>query len=142
MIYPLNNYAIRGIIWYQGESDINSENSKCYESRLMELVNNWRIQWKKNVPFVIVQLANFQQRANKPTESGTAQVREAQRRASLRLKKTGLATAIDLGESNDIHPQNKKDLAHRCVLQINRLAFKKGGISEGLPASSFQLPIQ
>jgi len=58
-------------------------------------------------------------------ESGVAQVREAQRRVTLRLKNTGLATAIDLGESNDIHPLNKKDLAHRCVLQMNRLAFNK-----------------
>lgn len=111
-------------------------------------------------------------------ESGVAQVGEAQRRVTLRLKNTGLATAIDLGESNDIHPLNKKDLAHRCVLQMNRLAFNKtdqvaegpmvekaklkgNGQEEptsiryawennppssiyntdGLPASSFQIPI-
>lgn len=55
-----------------------------------------------------MQLANYQQRSKVPVESGNAQVREAQRKASLQLKNVGLATAIDLGESNDIHPLNKK----------------------------------
>lgn len=126
MIHPLRNYSIRGIIWYQGESDTGPDGSKQYESMLVNLINDWRTQWaNKKLPFVIVQLANYQQRSNKPMESGVAQVREAQRRVTLRLKNTGLATAIDLGESNDIHPLNKKDLAHRCVLQMNRLAFNK-----------------
>lgn len=126
MIHPLRNYSIRGIIWYQGESDTGPNGNKQYESMLVNLINDWRTQWaNKKLPFVIVQLANYQQRSNKPMESGVAQVREAQRRVTLRLKNTGLATAIDLGESNDIHPLNKKDLAHRCVLQMNRLAFNK-----------------
>ena len=128
MIHPLKNYAIRGITWYQGESDTNENASQMYESCLVNLINDWCAQWNKELPFVIVQLANYQQRSNKPMESGTAQVREAQRKAALRLKNTGLATAIDLGESNDIHPLNKKDLAHRCVLQMNKLVFGKQGI--------------
>lgn len=132
MIHPLRNYAVRGAVWYQGESDTGEEASKIYESCLVGLINDWRAQWKKELPFVIVQLANYQQRSNKPIESGNAQVREAQRKATLRLKNVGLATAIDLGESNDIHPLNKKDLAHRCVLQMNKLAFgKKGIVAEG-----------
>lgn len=132
MIHPLRNYAVRGAVWYQGESDTGEEASKIYESCLIGLINDWRAQWKKELPFVIVQLANYQQRSNKPVESGNAQVREAQRKATLRLKNAGLATAIDLGESNDIHPLNKKDLAHRCVLQMNKLAFgKKGIVAEG-----------
>ncbi len=141
MIYPLRNYGIRGAIWYQGESDTGSEGSKLYESHLINLVNDWREQWKiKNLPFVIVQLANFQQRSNKPMESGNAQVREAQRKATLQLKSAGLATAIDLGESNDIHPLNKKDLAHRCVLQMNKLAFgEKNIVAEGPMAESAEL---
>lgn len=132
MIHPLRNYAVRGAVWYQGESDTGEEASKIYESCLVGLINDWRKQWKKELPFVVVQLANYQQRSNKPIESGNAQVREAQRKATLRLKNVGLATAIDLGESNDIHPLNKKDLAHRCVLQMNKLAFgKKSIVAEG-----------
>lgn len=133
MIHPLRNYAIRGAIWYQGESDTGPESSKMYESLLIDLANDWRAQWNnKNLPFVIVQLANYQQRSLRPMESGNAQVREAQRKASIQLKNAGLATAIDLGESNDIHPLNKKDLAHRCVLQMNKLAFgMKNIVAEG-----------
>ena len=133
MIHPLRNYGIRGIIWYQGESDTGPEGSKHYERHLIDLVNDWRTQWNnKNLPFVIVQLANYQQRSKVPVESGNAQVREAQRKASLQLKNVGLATAIDLGESNDIHPLNKKDLAHRCVLQMNKLSFgEKNIVAEG-----------
>lgn len=141
MIYPLRNYRIRGVIWYQGESDTGSESSKLYENHLINLIRDWRTQWNnKNLPFVIVQLANYQKRSNKPVESGNAQVREAQRKASIQLKKVGLATAIDLGESNDIHPLNKKDLAHRCVLQINKLSFgKKNIVAEGPIAESAEL---
>lgn len=141
MIYPLRNYSIRGIIWYQGESDSGPNSSKLYEEMLVNLVNDWRKQWNNNkLPFVIIQLANYQQRSSKPTESGIAQVREAQRKASLQLKNTGLATAIDLGESNDIHPLNKKDLAHRCVLQMNKLAFgKKEIVAEGPMAEKAEL---
>lgn len=141
MIHPLRNYGIRGIIWYQGESDTGPQGSKLYESHLIDLVNDWRTQWNnKNLPFIIVQLANYQQRSKVPVESGNARVREAQRKASLQLKNTGLATAIDLGESNDIHPLNKKDLAHRCVLQMNKLAFgKKNIVAEGPMAESAEL---
>lgn len=141
MIHPLRNYGIRGIIWYQGESDTGPQGSKLYESHLIDLVNDWRTQWNnKNLPFIIVQLANYQQRSKVPVESGNARVREAQRKASLQLKNAGLATAIDLGESNDIHPLNKKDLAHRCVLQMNKLAFgKKNIVAEGPMAESAEL---
>lgn len=141
MIHPLRNYAIRGAIWYQGESDTGPEGSKMYESHLMNLVNDWRAQWNnKNLPFVIVQLANYQQRSKKPVESGNAQVREAQRKAAIQLNNAGLATAIDLGESNDIHPLNKKDLAHRCVLQMNKLAFgMKDIVAEGPMAEKAEL---
>lgn len=141
MIHPLRNYGIRGVIWYQGESDTAPESSKLYESLLIDLVNDWRTQWENpTLPFVIVQLANFQQRSKTPMESGNAQVREAQRKASLYLKNAGLATAIDLGESNDIHPLNKKDLAHRCVLQMNKLAFgKKNIVAEGPMAETAEL---
>ena len=141
MIHPLRNYGIRGIIWYQGESDTGPEGSKHYERHLIDLVNDWRTQWNnKNLPFVIVQLANYQQRSKVPVESGNAQVREAQRKASLQLKNVGLATAIDLGESNDIHPLNKKDLAHRCVLQMNKLSFgEKNIVAEGPMAEAAEL---
>lgn len=124
MIHPLRDYAIKGVIWYQGESDCGMDNSMDYEAHLMSLIQDWRNQWHNSeLPFVIVQLANFQEWKPTPMESGIANVREAQRMVSLNNKCVGLATAIDLGESNDIHPLNKKDLAHRCVLQFDKIAY-------------------
>lgn len=132
MIHPFKNFAIKGVIWYQGESDCGLTASLNYERHLTSLISDWRKQWSRpDLPFVIVQLANFQKRSEQPMESGIANIREAQRKVCQMDKKVGLATAIDLGESNDIHPLNKKDLAHRCVLQFEKIAYGKNIIAEG-----------
>lgn len=137
MIHPLRDYAIKGVIWYQGESDCGMNNSMDYEAHLMSLIQDWRKQWHNSeLPFVIVQLANFQEWKPTPMESGIANVREAQRMVSLNNKCVGLATAIDLGESNDIHPLNKKDLAHRCVLQFDKIAYGNGNFVADGPLPS------
>lgn len=139
MIHPLRDFAIKGVIWYQGESDCGMDRSMDYEGHLMSLIRDWRKQWHNpELPFVIVQLANFQEWNPTPMESGIANVREAQRKVSLNNRCVGLATAIDLGESNDIHPLNKKNLAHRCVLQFEKIAYaNRNFIADGpLPSKA------
>lgn len=128
MIAPITPYRIGGIVWYQGES--NTGRAHEYQQMLETLARDWRGSFGP-VPMVIVQLANFMQRHDRPVESGWAALRDAQRRAAEAIPNAALATAADLGEWNDIHPLNKKDLAHRVALQARRLAFgsnaKRGG---------------
>lgn len=118
MIAPLKNCKIAGMVWYQGES--NTGNPKKYLPLLETLAADWRSMWGEK-PLIIVQLANYMQQHQQPVESNWAALREAQRKASLSIPNAALATAIGLGEWNDIHPLNKKDLAHRVALQAQKL---------------------
>lgn len=120
MIAPLLNYPVAGVLWYQGES--NTGRAGEYEQLLTTLIRCWREKWQQpELPFLIVQLANFMQSHAQPVESGWAAVREAQRRVARQDAHAGLAVAIDLGEWNDIHPLEKKELGHRLALQALRL---------------------
>jgi sialate O-acetylesterase len=129
MIAPLLPYRICGIVWYQGET--NTGHPEEYQGLMEALAQCWRSAWG-NVPLLIVQLANFMQRHAAPTESNWAALRDAQRRSALSIPNAALATAIDLGESNDIHPLRKKPLAERLALQAQRLYLgRKKVIAEG-----------
>jgi sialate O-acetylesterase len=121
MIAPLNNFALKGVIWYQGES--NTGRPEEYATLFPALINNWRDKRNQgNFPFLFVQLHNFMESYDYPTESNWALTREAQLKA-LSLPNTAMAVAIDLGEWNDIHPLNKKDVAHRLALAAEKLAY-------------------
>ena len=114
MIAPLIPFAIRGVIWYQGES--NAWRAAQYRSLFPAMIEDWRRHWGEgNFPFFYVQLANFRARKAEPGESDWAELREAQFQA-LRLPNTGMAVTIDIGEANDIHPKNKQDVGHRLAL--------------------------
>ncbi len=79
------------------------------------MIEDWRIRWRQgNFPFLFVQLANFMERKDVPQESQWAELREAQTQA-LELPNTGMATIIDIGEANDIHPRNKQDVGRRLM---------------------------
>lgn len=123
MIAPLRDYAIRGAVWYQGESNVG--NPRPYQGYLEAMTDEWRRQFGRRFPLVIVQLAGFQQRHDRPVETNQAALREAQRLAALNIRNAALATAIDIGEWNDIHPQNKKELGRRVALQMRRMAYKE-----------------
>ena len=126
MINPLLNYSIKGVIWYQGES--NTGRTEEYKKLFPGLINNWRAKWNNpELPFIYVQLANFMKIQREPVESGWAELREIQRKA-LSLPHTGMAVAIDLGEWNDIHPLNKKDIGHRLALEAQRVAYNENNI--------------
>ena len=113
MIHPLVPYAISGVIWYQGES--NSGRAWQYRIAFPLLIADWRKQWnQKDLPFYFCQLANFTPKPPQPGESAWAELREAQS-STLKLPQTGQAILIDLGETEDIHPRNKKDVGERLA---------------------------
>lgn len=126
MVAPLINYTIKGILWYQGEGNIS--NASDYEKLLPAMIADWRGRWKQNdVPFIYVQLPNFGEVQYLPSESPWAVLREAQLK-TLSVPNTGMAVAIDLGEWNDIHPMNKKDVGIRLALAAEHVAYSEKNI--------------
>lgn len=121
MIAPVVNFPVRGVIWYQGES--NAGASFRYRELFPMMIRNWRDKWGYEFPFIWVQLANFMAPDEMPAESGWAELREAQR-MTLALPKTGQAVILDIGEADDIHPRNKKEVGLR--LAYNALAIEYG----------------
>jgi sialate O-acetylesterase len=121
MIAPLTLYAMKGVIWYQGEA--NASTADKYQSIFSTLIADWRAHWKLgNFPFLYVQLANFMEKKNEPTESDWALLRDAQLK-TLSVPNTAMAVAIDLGEWNDIHPLNKEDVGKRLAFAAERIAY-------------------
>ncbi|MCE7041656.1 sialate O-acetylesterase [Dyadobacter sp. CY312] len=122
MVAPVLPMKLKGFIWYQGESNV--ANPEAYYSLMPALINDWRRLWAdENLPFMVVQLPNFQDVDMKPSESNMALIREAQNKA-LTLKNTSVTVTLDLGEWNDIHPLNKKDIGKRLALAARNLAYK------------------
>ena len=123
MIRPLIPFAMRGAIWYQGES--NAGRSYQYRKLFPALISDWRKNWGEgDFPFLFVQLANFMARKPDPSESGWAELREAQS-MTLGVPKTGQAVIIDIGEERDIHPKNKQDVGRRLALAAGAVAYGK-----------------
>ena len=123
MVAPYIDYPIKGILWYQGES--NASRPAAYADLLPALVKDWREQFKiPNIPFIYAQLPNFMDVTYWPSESNWAELRESQRKA-LRVPNTAMTVNIDLGEWNDIHPDNKKDVGERMALAALKLAYEE-----------------
>ncbi len=113
MINPLVPFAIKGVIWYQGES--NADKAYQYRELFPLMIKDWRKKWNSNFPFYFVQLANYTAVTSQPEEALWAELREAQSK-TLNLENTGMAVAIDLGEAADIHPKNKPEVGRRLSL--------------------------
>lgn len=129
MVAPEINYTIKGFCWYQGEAD--TWQPKQYEKLLTALINDWRNKWQQDtLPFLIVQLPGFMDYNYLPAESNWAGLRESQLK-TLSVPNTGMAVAIDLGEWNDIHPDNKKDVGERLALAALKLAYKENIVYSG-----------
>ena len=126
MIMPLTNYAIRGVIWYQGEA--NAGRAIQYRKLFPDLIRDWRRVWNEgDFPFLFVQLANWgisQPQANWP------ELREAQL-MTLALPKTGMAVTIDIGDGSDIHPKNKQAVGYRLALAAEAIAYGRDVIYSG-----------
>jgi alpha-glucuronidase len=121
MIAPLVPYGLRGVVWYQGES--NTEEAGRYEKLLSGLMADWREKFGRDLPFLIVQLANYGPASTAPTDSQWARLREAQRMAVAHDAHAGLAVAIDLGERSDIHPANKQEVGRRLARAARRVVY-------------------
>jgi sialate O-acetylesterase len=113
MVHPTLGYGMKGVIWYQGES--NAGRAWEYASLFPYMIEQWRAEWGQgDFPFYWVQLADFKDEVAEPGDAQWAELRESQTK-TLSLPNTGEAVIIDLGESNDIHPKNKYDVAARLV---------------------------
>jgi sialate O-acetylesterase len=121
MIAPLTDFALRGFVWYQGES--NAGRPGNYEELMRALITDWRLQWKQpEAPFLYVQLPNYMDVNYSPGDSQWALMREAQLNV-LDVPHTAMVVAIDLGEWNDIHPGNKKPIGDRLALAARAIAY-------------------
>ncbi|MBQ7815020.1 MAG: sialate O-acetylesterase, partial [Thermoguttaceae bacterium] len=115
MLEPLKPFAIKGVVWYQGEANAG----RAWQYRLLFpiAVESWRQDWEHgDFPFYFVQLANFMAPRPQPGNSSWAELREAQSQAARQLRNVGCAVAIDVGETADVHPKDKKPVGERLAL--------------------------
>jgi sialate O-acetylesterase len=123
MVAGLTQYAIGGVIWYQGEA--NASNAAAYRKQFPAMIRGWRQAWGSEFPFLFAQLANFMPRKADPNaKSGWAELREAQTMA-LSLPKTGMAVIIDAGDAANIHPKDKQTVGKRLALAGLAVAYGK-----------------
>lgn len=145
MIEPLMPFAIRGAIWYQGES--NEARAQQYGILLPVMIKAWRERWGEgNFPFGIVQLPNYRDSKDEPADEAWSHLREAQRLTSLSVPRTGLIVTIDLGEARDIHPKNKLDVGKRMarwtlVDVYNKKILKTGPVFEKAQAKDSKIVV-
>jgi sialate O-acetylesterase len=129
MIAPLTPYAIRGAIWYQGES--NAGRAYQYRELFPAMIKSWWGSWGRgDFPFLFVQLANFRDVKDEPGDSDWAELREAQL-LTLNLPDTGMAVTIDIGDAKDIHPKNKQDVGRRLALWALARTYGKEVVYSG-----------
>ncbi|HFK2920069.1 TPA: sialate O-acetylesterase [Stenotrophomonas maltophilia] len=131
MIAPLGGVGLRGMLWYQGES--NTGEGAAYAARLRALRDDWRRQFGAGTPLLLVQLAGYGQPPVVPADSGWAQVREAQRRVAAEDARSGLAIAIDIGDAYDIHPPNKQELGRRLARVARHVAYGEVDVAPSGP---------
>jgi len=110
MLLPIIPYGLRGYIWYQGESNVSNYND--YRDLLKGMIEDWRSAWTAELPFYYAQIAPFNYEESQISQG----VRDAQRKVLEKVTKTGMAVLLDIGEKNDIHPENKKDVGERLSL--------------------------
>jgi sialate O-acetylesterase len=130
MIAPLVPCAIKGAIWYQGES--NAGRAMQYRTLLPTMINDWRTRFGVgDFPFFIVQLANFMAVQTTPVQSGWAELREAQLLTAQKDPNVGLAVITDIGDARDIHPKNKQDVGKRLALSALAVAYGRKLVHSG-----------
>lgn len=128
MIAPLVPYAIKGAIWYQGESNVGR--AEQYKALFPTMIRAWRGKWRREFPFYFVQIAPYPYSGEENTES--AELRFAQNQ-TLSLPKTGQAVTLDIGSMATIHPPNKKDVGERLALWARAKDYEQKGLSYSGP---------
>ncbi|WP_020532725.1 sialate O-acetylesterase [Flexithrix dorotheae] len=145
MIHPIIPYSMKGVIWYQGES--NAGEAFKYNTLFEEMINAWRDYWadedtlNRNFPFLYVQLANYQKTENNPKPGEWPELRDAQFKA-LDMPNTGMAVTIDIGDKTDIHPRNKKTVGKRLALLAWEKAYGNDIVSSGPVFKNYQIDNQ
>lgn len=136
-IAPVIPFGIRGVIWYQGES--NAGQPVQYRTLFPLLIQDWRMRWQQGIfPFLFVQLANFREKRSTPGDDLWAELREAQA-LSLEQPATGMASALDIGDAMDIHPRNKLDVGKRLYLAARKVAYGEDVVHTGPTLSNASL---
>jgi sialate O-acetylesterase len=121
MVAPLTPFSIRGVIWYQGESNSVVDRAPSYERLFQTMIRDWRSRWNApDLPFLFVQIANY----TSTNLEDWPQIREAQTRA-LELHNTGMAVTIDIGDPDDVHPTNKQEVGRRLALAARAITYKE-----------------
>jgi sialate O-acetylesterase len=136
MVAPLGNYGLRGVAWYQGESDGGM--AQGYAGRLADMMGAWRGQFgNPDLPFLIVQLPGWGDRVPAPAESGFAEIRDEQRRAVAADRAAALVVTIDIGDPVNLHPENKQGVGQRLARSAGILAYRGPGAASGpLPGAA------
>ncbi len=129
MVHPFIKFPVKGVIWFQGES--NAPRAFQYRRLFRNLIIDWREKWNvDSLPFLWVQLAGFREPDSRPGFSEWAELREAQTMA-LELPHTGQALAHDIGDANDIHPRNKQEVGRRLALTALHVAYQRDTTHSG-----------
>jgi len=137
MVAPYAQYPMKGILWYQGESDTGQ--AKIYENYMHALITGLRTVFNNpEMPFIYAQLPNFMEVSYSPSESNWAELRDSQLKA-LSAPNTAMTVNIDLGEWNDIHPDNKKDVGERMALAGLKLAYNENIVYSGPLYKGFEI---
>lgn len=135
MIHPMLSFPIKGVIWYQGESNAYPDQAVEYRNLFRGMITDWRERWNpesgENFPFLWVSLANYMDPTDDPgASSGWALLRESQS-AALTLPNTAEAVAIDIGEADDIHPRNKQEVGRRLALAARAVTYGQKVVHSG-----------
>jgi sialate O-acetylesterase len=134
---PIHPFAVKGVIWYQGES--NAGRAFQYRKLFPDMIGDWRKLWGDDLPFFFVQLANFTKAQSDPGEkSNWAELREAQE-MTLRLPQTGMAVTIDVGDADDIHPKDKQTVGYRLALNALTTVYGKNIVYQGPTYDSIKI---
>lgn len=128
LVAPVSKFPVRGILWYQGES--NTRNPYFYRVLLSTLIDDWRASWGKEIPFIIVQLPNIGKPVETYENNNWALLRESQLEV-LKKPKTAMAITIDIGESDNIHPKNKQDVGKRLSIAALGVVYGKDIVYSG-----------
>lgn len=132
MIAPVTNYSIKGVIWYQGES--NTENPEQYKKLFPALIKNWRKSWGYEFPFYFTQIAPYKNYGKNMSQL----LRDAQRK-TLTIPNTGMAVTLDVGDSSTVHPANKKPVGERLAYQALAKQYNKAIVYSGPLLKSYEI---
>jgi sialate O-acetylesterase len=132
MLHPLQEFAIKGAIWYQGENEANRQLGEEYKTTFPLMIESWRDAWGQgDFPFIFVQLAAFRTVEEVPHDAPWARLRDAQNHTLVSTSNTGMAVAIDAGLTTNIHPPYKELVGKRLAAQALSVAYGKEGITSG-----------